>query len=121
MEGHRNERVVEALREELDEIINYELSDPRIHDVRVTEVFLPPGGKQAHIRLSLGGSAEEQEQTLEALRRASGHIRRLVLERIEVYRLPEMRFFADISPQLREKLGPVIRRIRRGRPKGDGG
>jgi ribosome-binding factor A len=86
--------------------------------VAVTEVFLPPGGKQAHIRLSLEGSAEEQEQTLEALRHASGYIRQRVMERINVFRLPELRFFADVSPSLRVKAGAVLRRVRRGRLKG---
>jgi ribosome-binding factor A len=42
MDTHRAERVSEAIREELGEIISYELSDPRIGDAVVTEVLVSP-------------------------------------------------------------------------------
>jgi len=38
MEPHRSERLAESLRNELDEILNYELNDPRLTTVTVTEV-----------------------------------------------------------------------------------
>ena len=115
MEGHRSERVAEAMREEVAEIINYELDDPRIQSVSVTEVLLPPGGKQAHVRLAIEGTVAEQTESLERIQRASGYIRHLLTERIEVFRMPDIRFFADISPELREKSKAVLRRIRRSR------
>jgi ribosome-binding factor A len=117
MEGHRNERVAEAMREEVAEIINYELDDPRIQSVSVTEVLLPPGGKQAHVRLAIEGTASEQRDSLERIQKASGFIRHVLAERINVFRMPEIRFFADLSPELREKSKSVLRRIRRGRPR----
>ena len=43
MDSHRSERVSEALREELGELIAYELSDPRIGEAVVTEVLRPDG------------------------------------------------------------------------------
>jgi ribosome-binding factor A len=117
MEGHRSERVAEAMREEVAEIINYELEDPRIQTVSVTEVLLPPGGKQAHIRLAIEGTAAEQKESLERIQNASKYIRHVLAERIEVFRMPEIRFFADISPELREKSKAILRRMRRGRGK----
>ena len=47
MDPHRNERVSESLREELNELISYELSDPRIGDASVTEVLLSPDFRRA--------------------------------------------------------------------------
>jgi len=117
MENHRHERLAETLRLELAEIINYELTDPRIQTVAVTEVFLPPGGKQVHIRLAIEGSTKEQEETLKALERATGFIRQTVAERIDVFRMPDIKFFADVSPGIRAKSSTIMRRIRRGRPK----
>jgi len=37
LDPHRNERVSEGLREELDELINYELTDPRVGPAAVSE------------------------------------------------------------------------------------
>ena len=39
MDPRRSERIAETIREELEEILNYELSDPRIRSARVTEVL----------------------------------------------------------------------------------
>ena len=114
MENHRYERIAAALREELAEIINCELTDPRIQTVSVTEVFFPPGGKQVHVRLAIEGTTAEQEQTLEALMHATGYIRQTVAERIDVFRMPEIKFFADLAPEIRAKSATLLRRIRRG-------
>ena len=51
MDPHRTERVSEALREELGEMIAYELSDPRVVEATVTEVLVTPGMKHAQVRL----------------------------------------------------------------------
>ena len=117
MENHRNERIAAALQEELAEIINYELTDPRIQTVAVTEVFFPPGAKQAHIRVSVEGTTAQQAATMEALEHANAFIRLTMAERIDVFRMPEIKFFADVDPNLRAKSGTLLRRIRRGRPK----
>ena len=64
VDPHRHERVAESLREELEELIGYELEDPRVGSASITEVLLSPDFRQAHIRVSLHGTPEEQEQTL---------------------------------------------------------
>ena len=119
MENYRNERISATLREELAEIINYELTDPRIQTVVVTEVFVPPGGKQVHVRLAIEGTTAQQTETLEALEHAATFIRFTVAERIDVFRIPDIKFFADVSPQLRAKSSTLMRRIKRGRPKAE--
>ena len=66
MDPHRHERVAESLREELEELIGYELADPRVGSASITEVLLSPDFRQAHIRISLHGTPKEQEETLAA-------------------------------------------------------
>ena len=55
MDPRRAERVSEALREELEEMIGYELEDPRIQATDVVEVLISPDAKQARIRLRIAG------------------------------------------------------------------
>jgi ribosome-binding factor A len=119
MENYRNERISATLREELAEIINYELTDPRIQTVVVTEVFVPPGGKQVHVRLAIEGTTAQQTETLEALEHAATFIRFTIAERIDVFRIPDIKFFADVAPELRAKSSTLMRRIKRGRPKAE--
>jgi ribosome-binding factor A len=117
MEPYRSERLAESLRIELDEILNYELDDPRLTTVSVTEVHLSPDHKKAHISLAVQGDAAAQAGCIEAIEKAKGYIKHLIADRLDIFRLPELYFDPDISAGIRERAPALLRRIRRGRAK----
>lgn len=117
MDTHRAERVSEALKEELGEIISYELSDPRIGEATVTEVLISPDMKHAQVRLHLGTKPNENEETIQALDGARHFLRRQLAERLNLYRVPELHFEPDIAPNLSGKVEHLLKRVRRGRPR----
>ena len=117
MATHRVGRVSEALREELGELIAYELADPRIGDTSVTEVLVSPDMKHAQVRVHLTSSAAEQQQTIEALDRARHFLRRQLAERLNMYRVPELHFEADVSSAVGDRMQQLLKRVRRGRPR----
>ncbi len=117
MHAHRMERVAEALREEVEEIINYELSDPRIGAVAVTQVLLAPGGRRARILVAPAGETEEQLLCLAALGGARRHVRALLAGRLEMFRIPDLDFEADFSAGAALRLPRLLRRMRKGRPR----
>ena len=117
MDPHRNERISESLREELEELIGYELSDPRVGPAMVTEVHVSPDYRRAHVRLSLSGSAAEQAATLEAIVGAKQFLRSQLAERLQLFHTPELQFEADLATALAAKAPHILKRIRRGRPK----
>ena len=117
MDTHRNERVSEALREELGELIAYELSDPRIGEATVTEVLVSPDMRHAQVRLHISEAKDEQEQTIQALDGARHFLRRQLAERLNLYRVPELHFEADLGPGASGRMDALLKRIRRGRPR----
>jgi ribosome-binding factor A len=117
MDPRRSERVSEALREELEEFIAYELSDPRIQVSAVPEVLISPDGRQARVRLIIDGGAEEQAATLEALTHARGFIKRELTQRLQLFRMPDLHFEAAVGAELAPRVGRLLRRMRRGRPR----
>lgn len=117
MDPHRHERVSESLREELTELISYELSDPRVGGAVVTEVLLSPDFRHANVRLSLAGTEQEQGSTLAAINHAKQFIKFQLAERLQLYHMPELHFEADLPPALAAKAPQILKRIRRGRPK----
>ena len=119
MDTHRAERISEALREELGELIAYELSDPRIHDAAVTEVLVSPDKRHAQVRLHFNGAAKpEQEETIAALDGARHFLRRQLAERLNLFRVPELHFEADVSASENGRVEQLLKRVRRGRPRG---
>jgi ribosome-binding factor A len=120
MDPRRAERVSEALREELEELIAYELEDPRIQAADVVEVLISPDGRHAHIRIRGEGSSEAQAGTVTALGHARHFLRRELARRIDIFRIPELHFELAVTPELDQKASRLLRRIRRGRPKAEG-
>jgi ribosome-binding factor A len=117
MDSHRSERVSEALREELSELIAYELSDPRIGDAVVTEVLVSPDMRRAQVRLHLSDKVDEQKATIRALEGAKHFLKHQLAERLNLFRIPELYFEADISSAVTGRMENLLKRVRRGRPR----
>jgi ribosome-binding factor A len=117
MDAHRAERISEALREELNELISYELSDPRIGEAVVTEVLVSPDKKHAQVRLHLANPSTENKETIAALEGARSFLRRQLAERLNMFRVPELHFEADVSVGLSSRMDYLLKRVRRGRPR----
>jgi ribosome-binding factor A len=117
MDPHRTERISEALREELEELIGYELSDPRIADVFVTEVQIGPDLRHARVRLSMPPDDKKRGDALAALEHARGFLKRELSNRLELRRLPELHFEPDLSTSTAERMVALLKRVRRGRPR----
>ena len=76
MDVRRILRVSEAVKEELNEIIGFEMEDPRLLEVEVTDVQVSPDSRHAAVKVALRGDQKRQKQALAALEHASGFLRR---------------------------------------------
>ncbi|MGC8793612.1 MAG: 30S ribosome-binding factor RbfA [Bryobacteraceae bacterium] len=99
MDARRTARVAEAIRQELAEIIGYEMGDPRVAAVMVTEVILSRDLKTARVKVAAGEDEERQRAALEALEGARHWIRRELAGRLRIWRIPQVHFQADAGGQ----------------------
>jgi ribosome-binding factor A len=109
-EYHR-QRLGEALREEIETILEGELADPRIGLANVTEVQLAPDNKAAHVFVAVQGDDDEAERTLQGLQAARGFIRRELAERLRLRHPPELYFAVDKSQQYGARIDQLLKRI----------
>jgi ribosome-binding factor A len=116
MTDHRTERISEALREELAEMIGYELSDPRIGSATVTGVHVTPDKRHAFVGIGIAADADV-EQTLAALEHAKNFLRRELSIRLGLFRVPELHFEADVATELGGRMDHLLKRIQKGRPR----
>ncbi len=117
MDPRRALRVSEALREELGELIEYELTDPRIAGVVVTDVHVSPDFRHARVCLSLPGDSAAQEEAMLALEGAKGFLKSEIGHRLQLFRLPEFHFEAGIPADMAERLEKIMKRVKKGRAK----
>jgi ribosome-binding factor A len=113
---YHRERLEEALREEVETILEGELGDPRIGLVNVSRVELAEDARSARIFVVLGGSEEEAEQTLEGLAAAVGFIRHAVRDRLQLRRAPELFFQWDRSPVYEARVNELLKRVKKHNP-----
>jgi ribosome-binding factor A len=114
MEVHvtrRTRQVGEFLREELTDIIRREVKDPRIGFMSVTRVDVTPDLRHAAVYISVLGTDEEREETLKALRSASGFIRHHLKPRLRMRQIPELEFRDDRSMEHAEQIARTLREI----------
>ena len=105
------------MREELSELIRFELSDPRLLGVDVTEVHCAANLAKADVLVVLPAEAEARAAALDGLEHARFYLRRQLMERLDLYRMPEFRFVAGIETRSGAELNKLLRRVRRGRAK----
>ncbi len=114
---HHQDRVAEALREEIGAMIEGELSDPRIASCYVSEVALNPGGKSARVYVAVDNAVEDiaraEEETVAALDVAKGYIRHQLKERMGVRYVPELSFLADRSGRFQARIEELLNRARK--------
>ncbi len=95
MKRYRPERIGELLREELSQIIGYELKDPQLGLVTITHVKVSRDLRHAKVYVSTLGTPEESRQTVERLNHAAAFIRRQLYPRLHLKTIPELVFHYD--------------------------
>ncbi|MEP7051800.1 MAG: 30S ribosome-binding factor RbfA [Pseudomonadota bacterium] len=100
--GVRGPRLEQLFREELNSIIDCEMTDPRLEGTRVNFVELSRDGSRARVWFAVANTAYQSGSAsvaeLEAvLDRASGFFRRRLCEALPLKRMPELSFRHDLS------------------------
>ena len=95
---HRIERVNNLIRQELSELLQMQIKDPRLRDfVAITEVSTSPDLKHAKVFVSSISSDEEKKKILAALSTASGFLHRELKKNLRLRYIPELSFHWDNS------------------------
>ena len=115
MEDHRAQRVSEAIKEELSELIGFELDDPRLASINVTSADVSRDMRQAQIKVSIGDVDEKTAMT--ALLHASSYLKHELATRLNLRRVPDLHFTADTHPDAESRIDFLIRRAKRLRAK----
>lgn len=91
----RSQRVGEAIRKEIAELLTKGLKDPRISFVSVMDVKMSADLRYANVYVSLYGNEQERKGSLVGLQNAAGWIRKQLGKVLRLRFTPEIRFFSD--------------------------
>lgn len=109
----RTERAADTLREEIAQIVGYELEDPRLSIVTVTDVRLATDMRSATVYVTIAGDEQEHKVALRALRHAAPYVRKQLGLSLNLPRIPELHFVRDRVEEEGERVDQLLDQIER--------
>lgn len=118
-DGRRALRVAELIRSRFAEAVKRELHDPRLAGLVVSDVRITDDLSLVHIRVRFLESegAEAQKQLMTRLKRVLPRLRRSMLEKLELRRIPELRVHYDEGGDAAHRVDELLREIEDDRKK----
>lgn len=108
----RVQRIAERIRQELSEILLYQMTDPRLAGVSVTDVVVDRDLDFARIFVSTLEGSVRKDEVLSALEGATGFIRFQLSQRIELRAFPQLRFKWDPTSERADRMEELFARLR---------
>ena len=112
----RAKRIADRIKEELSEILIYDVSDPRLAGVSVTDVTVDRELAFASIYVSALEGSDRSDQVIEGFISARGYLRRELASRIELRTFPDLRFNWDPTFENAERIDRLISSLNRLEP-----
>lgn len=113
MDEHRSQRVSEAVKAELSELIGFEMEDPRLRSVSVTNAEVSPDMRHAHVKVAIAD--EKVKAAMDGLEHAKTFLRHELAARLNLRRIPELHFSTDNHPDVDSRIEFLLRRAKKSR------
>jgi ribosome-binding factor A len=104
----RPERLAETLREEIAEVVGFELDDPRVEMVTVTEVSVADDLRDAKVYVLIDGSEDEIKSALKALQNAATFVRQQVAMNLSMRFAPHLHFVRDSAEENASRISSIL-------------
>lgn len=115
MRFKRSKRLQELLLQEISLLLQKGLKDPRIGFATITRIDLTDNLRHARVFVSVMGTEEQIEDTMEGIRNSKGYIRKSLGKNLHLKYVPELEFKKDDSPEQLDKIARLINEIHYGR------
>lgn len=108
MSNMRAERVGEQMKQEIMDIVNNKVKDPRVGFLTITDIELTNDLSHAKVYLTVLGSNKEIDNTFKALEKAKGFIKSELGSRMRLRIIPDLTFEYDKSIEYGNKIERMI-------------
>ncbi|MCK4666268.1 30S ribosome-binding factor RbfA [Candidatus Dependentiae bacterium] len=107
---HRIERLQHLFQTEISRIIERDLKDPRVKMLSITRVIISRDLSLARVYFSTFQESTA-EKCLEGFNSGSGFIHRLLLKRLILKHIPELKFYIDTSIKYARYMEDKLKKI----------
>jgi ribosome-binding factor A len=112
--SQRTDRLDSQIRQELMDLLQREMKDPRLGFATITRVETARDLGHARVWVSVLGTDLERERTMAALRVATPWLRRKLGERLSLRHVPELTVREDDSIESGDRVLRIIQELEEG-------
>lgn len=109
---YRAERLAQLIQREVDDILLKKVRDPRVKDVNVTGVDVTGDLQVATVYYSLlSDKASDNAKAQAGLDKATGLVRSELGPRLNIFKVPEIKFEKDASVAYGNRIDELLRQL----------
>ena len=105
----RTQRIQTIIKKNISEIIQFELKNPRIGFVNVSDVVVSKDFSYAKVYVSFLG-AKYPKQNLEELNKTKGYVRSSLAKKLDIRKTPEVSFHLDETFMKSDRLDEILKK-----------
>lgn len=96
------------MQHEIAEVVGFELDDPRVEAVTVTDVTVSDDLRDAKVFVIVTGAESEIKSAMTALHRASVFVRQQVAMNLSLRHVPHLHFVRDTAEENASRIGAIL-------------
>ncbi|WP_071442319.1 30S ribosome-binding factor RbfA [Traorella massiliensis] len=104
----KNDKMNHIVQKAVSEIIQFELKNPKVGFITITDVQVTNDNSYAKIFVSFLGKEERAAAGLKALNQSKGFIRSALAKRLTIRKTPELIFEIDHSLEQGNKIDKIL-------------
>src|SRR5256885_1643968 len=107
----RPERLAESLKVEIAEVVGFELEDPRVEMVTVTDVEVADDLRDAKVYVLISGGENDVNKALKTLQHAATFVRQQVAMNLDLRHAPHVHFVRDTAEENAARVSEILNRL----------
>ena len=107
----KNERLDMILQREISNILQFDLKNPKLGFVTVTDVQCTRDLSQAKVYVTFLGKQERNDAGMKILKQSKGFIRSTLAKRMTIRKMPDLIFIQDTSLEQGNRIERILKDI----------
>lgn len=107
----KQDRMDMILQKEISKILQFEIKDPKLGFVTVTDVQCSSDLSMAKVYVTFLGKQERNDAGLRILNKSKGYIRSNLAKKIKIRKMPDLVFVQDTSLEYGNKIESILKEL----------
>ncbi len=112
MSSYRPEKIAEQILRELSQLLMFNIKDPRVATVTITDVKVARDLSIAKVFFTVTDEENDRKSAEQGLKKGAPYLRRQLSQVMRMRSVPDLRFYYDESIGYGQKIESLLRQVK---------